>query len=350
MIAIVTGIAMAALIWLAVMFARFRKRNAKVVSVEAEVANAHGIVILRNQELESAATAIEDLQDKLEGAEKNADQALLTRARSAEAEAQAAHRLLRTEMAAAEEGARQLIQGERAAALNRVVSTTRERLGANQRKTLRNEVGFIVGTLAVIELPDIVMDVDFFVKMREFFDDAGMGGVFTFFFALSIVSFLANLAYHVVLLRGIYRDYLEGVESVQGLNDDEVLYGGKDEDNPFAALLKVKREIKRTFVKIALVSFAEDIPSLYFKVQLFNLKPDDLDKWELMQLVKSAFMLGFVATQLQIVYVKRNEGQGLERRIERIKATAGRRRDSAAVVAAPGGDEGVVTASGTGLK
>jgi hypothetical protein len=181
------------------------------------------------------------------------------------------------------------------------------------------------------------MDVDFFVKMREFFDDAGMGGVFTIFFALSIVSFLANLAYHAVLLLGIYRDYLEGVESVQGLNDDEVLYGSKDEDNPFAALLKVKREIKRTLVKIALVSFAEDIPSLYFKVQLFNrnsCKPDDLYKWELMQLAKSAFMLGFVVTQLQTVYVKRSEGQSLERRIERIKATAGRRRDSAAAAVA----------------
>lgn len=67
-----------------------------------------------------------------------------------------------------------------------------------------------------------------------------------------------------------------------------------------------------------------------------------------MQLVKSAFMLGFVATQLQIVYVKRNEGQGLERRIERIKATAGRRRDS--VAAAVAGPLESVTAPGAGLK
>ena len=334
LVAIVTGFAMLALVALSVLFARYRKRNKVVGALAAEVADAQGVVVLRDHELQSATAAIENIQGQLEDAEKNADQALLLRAQSAEAETQSALRLLESEKAAAKEGARQLIQHERTAAHKRAVSTTRQRLGSNQRKSLRNEVGIIVGTLAVIEFPDIVMDVDFFVKMREFFDDAGMGGVFTFFFALSIVSFLANLAYHAVLLRGIYRDYLEGVESVQGLNDDEVLYGSKDEDNPFAALLKVKREIKRTLVKIALVSFAEDIPSLYFKVQLFNLKPDDLDTWELMQLAKSAFMLGFVVTQLQTVYVKRSEGQSLERRIERIKATANRRRDSAVAAAA----------------
>ena len=39
-VAVVTGFAMLALIWLAVLFARYRKRNAKVVSAEAEVADA----------------------------------------------------------------------------------------------------------------------------------------------------------------------------------------------------------------------------------------------------------------------------------------------------------------------
>ena len=189
----------------------------------------------------------------------------------------------------------------------------------------------------MVELPDIVMDVDFFFETREFFEDAGMGTAFAFFFALSVVSFLVNVAYHAVLLRGIYRDYLRGIEIVQGFDDDEVLYGSKDENNPFAALAKVNREIKRTVVKIAFVSIAEDIPSLYFKVQLFYLKPDDLDQWELMQLVKSAFMVGFIATQLQVVYVRISERQDLERRIERIRATANRRRESIAAAIAGSG-------------
>ena len=337
LVALVTGLAMLALISLSVLFARYRRRNLKVIAVEAEVADAQGVVRLQNKEIQAAAAAMEDIQDQLAGAEKNADQALLRRAQSAEAKAQETLQLLHAEKEAAEEGARQLLQDERAAVLNRAVSTTRERLGASQRKKLRNEVGLLVATLAVVEFPDIVMDVDFFFEMREFFDDAGMGTSFAFFFALSVVSFLANAAYHAVLLRGIYRDYLRGIEIVQSLDDDEVLYGSKDENNPFAALAKVNREIKRTVVKIALVSIAEDIPSLYFKVQLFNLKPENLDQWELMQLVKSAFMVGFIVTQLQVVYVRISERQDLERRIERIRATANRRRESIAAAGAGSG-------------
>ena len=75
MIAILTAIAMVTLIWLSVLFARYRKRNAVVGALEKNIAVAQR----ENEEVQA------NLEEKLHDLERDADEALRRRAQEAEA-------------------------------------------------------------------------------------------------------------------------------------------------------------------------------------------------------------------------------------------------------------------------
>ena len=51
--------------------------------------------------------------------------------------------------------------------------------------------------------------------------------------------------------------------------------GTNDDDNPFADLEKIKREIKMLLLKILLTSVGEDLPQFFFNVEYMRLKDDD---------------------------------------------------------------------------
>ena len=115
-IAIVTGIAMAALIWLSVMFSRYRKRNKVVGALEENIAVAQR----ESEEVQA------NLEEKLHDLERDADEAL--RRRAQEAEAREGALLLRAQ--SAEARAQDALKQKEAA-------LSRERLSNEMRKSVR---------------------------------------------------------------------------------------------------------------------------------------------------------------------------------------------------------------------
>ena len=77
---------------------------------------------------------------------------------------------------------------------------------------------------------------------------------------------------HVKVAVEIYTTYVKGVLAVTNLGDQEALFGTDDEDNPFADLEKLDREIWVLLLKIFLTSVAEDIPQFAFNVLHFQIK------------------------------------------------------------------------------
>ena len=134
-----------------------------------------------------------------------------------------------------------------------------------------------------------------------------MGTSFTLFFVLSVIVFAANLALCCWILWLIYLEYTVGTETLHSKRDDEIFSTEGRERNPVAERSKLAREMKRLVMKIVAIAGVEDIPTLYFKVQLFMLKEEKLDGYELGQLVVSAFMLGYIITKLHLLLEKKQQ-------------------------------------------
>ena len=88
----------------------------------------------------------------------------------------------------------------------------------------------------------------------------------------SQVCYVVNMGLHVRLAATIYATYVKGVVAVSNMDDNAALYGTDDDDNPFADLERIKREISRLLLKICLTSAAEDIPQFAFNVLHYEMK------------------------------------------------------------------------------
>ena len=80
---------------------------------------------------------------------------------------------------------------------------------------------------------------------------------------------------HVKVAVEIYATYAKGVMAVTNLGDQEALFGTDDEDNPFADLEKLDREIWVLLLKIFLTSVAEDIPQFAYNVLHYQIKQSE---------------------------------------------------------------------------
>ena len=88
----------------------------------------------------------------------------------------------------------------------------------------------------------------------------------------SQVCYVVNMGLHVRLAATIYATYVKGVVAVSNMDDKAALYGTDDDDNPFADLERIKREISTLLLKIFLTSAAEDIPQFAFNVLHYEMK------------------------------------------------------------------------------
>ena len=83
------------------------------------------------------------------------------------------------------------------------------------------------------------------------------------------------MALHVKLAAQIYATYVTGVVAVSSMPDNAALYGTDDDDNPFADLERVKREISMLLLRTFLTSAAEDIPQFAFNVLHYRIKSQE---------------------------------------------------------------------------
>ena len=75
------------------------------------------------------------------------------------------------------------------------------------------------------------------------------------------------MALHAMLALEIHATYKNGVKTVTEMDEKSALFGTDDDDNPFADLEKIKREIKMLLLKIFLTSVGEDLPQFLFNVE-----------------------------------------------------------------------------------
>ena len=209
---------------------------------------------------------------------------------------------------------------ERRALIKKDIKLRREKLSKNLKNGLRREVAMLLTMGLGVETFDVANDTVFFIKKREFYADNGMGTSFTLFFVLSVIVFAANLALCCWILRSIYLEYTVGTETLHSKRDDEIFSTEGRERNPVAERSKLAREIKLLVMKIVAIASVEDIPTLYFKVQLFLLKEDKLDGYELGQLVVSAFMLGYIITKFHLLLEKKQQRDKLGEEVDKSKA------------------------------
>ena len=90
--------------------------------------------------------------------------------------------------------------------------------------------------------------------------------------AVPQVCYIVNMALHAKVAQEIIFTYKSGVETVTNMDDKSALFGSNEDDNPFADLEKIKREIKMLLLKILLTSGGEDLPQFFFNVAHMRIK------------------------------------------------------------------------------
>jgi len=90
--------------------------------------------------------------------------------------------------------------------------------------------------------------------------------------AVPQVCYIVNMALHAKVAQEIVFTYKSGVETVTNMDDKSALFGTSEDDNPFADLEKIKREIKMLLLKILLTSGGEDLPQFFFNVAHMSIK------------------------------------------------------------------------------